>query len=129
MKRPVRRPQELPGLATSSCWRQPGFHDVDRIRANSDSRARGPEGVLRGIAVDASAATFVGGSTSDLGSGAWVVVTGKVQGDVVKADRFEFIAPPVAQVVKLKGKIRNYDAAVHTFHFLGLTLKLGESVE
>ncbi len=84
---------------------------------------------VRGTAVDASAAIFVGGSTSDLGSGAWVVVTGKVQGDVVKADRIEFIAPPVAQVVKLKGEIRDYDAAAHTFHFLGFTLKLGDSVE
>jgi len=84
---------------------------------------------LRGTAVDASAATFIGGSVSDLGAGAWVIASGKVQGDVLKADKVEFIAMPVAQPVKLLGEVREYNADAKTFHFLGVTLKLGSAVE
>lgn len=84
---------------------------------------------VRGTAVDASSASFVGGSASDLGAGAWVTVSGKVQGDVLKADQVAFIAMPVAQPVRLQGEVRELDTAAKTFHFLGVTLKLGNAVE
>ncbi len=84
---------------------------------------------VRGQSVDASAATFVGGVSTDLGAGAWVLVSGKVQGDVLKADTVEFKAPPAAKPVTLKGEIRDFDAVNATFKFLGATLKLNSSTQ
>jgi hypothetical protein len=85
---------------------------------------------LRGTVVDASAATvaFSGGSAADLGNGAWLLVKGKVSGDTLKADSVEFQAPPADKPVTLKGEIRDFDLASGSFHFLGVTLKLGPGV-
>lgn len=84
---------------------------------------------VRGTPVDASAASFTGGTASDLGNGANVKVSGKVKGDLVKADRVEFLQPPPSGPIKLKGEIRDYDAAAGTFHFLGVNLKLAADVQ
>ncbi|MEI7466483.1 MAG: DUF5666 domain-containing protein, partial [Burkholderiales bacterium] len=85
---------------------------------------------LRGTVVDASAATvtFSGGSASDLGNGAWLLVKGKVSGDVLKADSVEFQSPPAAKPVTLKGEIRDLDLKGGSFKFLGVTLKFGSTV-
>jgi len=84
---------------------------------------------LRGTTVDASAATVVGGTLADLGAGAWVIASGHVQGDVLKAERLEFIDLPAAQPVKLLGEVRDYSAEAKTFRFVGATVRLGEAVE
>jgi hypothetical protein len=84
---------------------------------------------VRGTTVDASHATFTGGSASDLGAGASVLVTGHVAGDLFVADRIQFIALPVAQPVRLQGEIRDLAADAGTFHFLGANIRLGEHVE
>ena len=85
---------------------------------------------LRGAPVDASAATFTGGTAADLGNGANIKVTGKVKGDLLKADTVAFsVAPPAAGPTKLKGEVRNLDPRAGTFHFLGVNLVLGAGVE
>jgi hypothetical protein len=83
---------------------------------------------VRGTTVDASAATYTDGSASDLGNGASVKVVGKIQGDLLKADTVEFTAPAATGAIKLKGEIRDLDAAAGTFHFLGVNLKLNSDV-
>jgi hypothetical protein len=86
---------------------------------------------VRGTVVDASTSgvVFIGGTAADLGNGAWLVVKGKVSGDVLKADSIDFQSPPAAKPVTLKGEIRDLDATTGVFHFLGFTLKLGAGVE
>jgi Domain of unknown function (DUF5666) len=81
---------------------------------------------VRGQMVDASNASFVGGAANDLGAGAWLVVSGKVQGETLLAEKIEFKAPPTAKLVTLKGEVRDLDLTAMTFKFLGVTLKLGD---
>ena len=84
---------------------------------------------VRGTTVDASTATFTGGTSADLGNGAWLLVSGTVQGDVLKATSIAFKAAPAAKPTTLKGEIRDYNATTGTFRFLGATIKLSSSVE
>jgi hypothetical protein len=84
---------------------------------------------LRETPVDASTATFTGGTSTDLGNGAWVIVTGKAQGDVFKADNVTFVNPPAAQPVKLSGEMKSWDAAAKTFRLMGMNVRLGDTVE
>lgn len=84
---------------------------------------------VRGTTVDASTATFTGGTSADLGNGARLLVSGRVQGDVLKATSIAFTAAPAAKPTTLKGEIRDYNATTGTFRFLGATIKLSSSVE
>jgi hypothetical protein len=84
---------------------------------------------LRETPVDASTATFSGGTSADLGNGASVIVTGKAQGDVFKADTVTFVNPPAAQPVKLAGELKSWDATAKTFRLMGTNVKLGTTVE
>lgn len=84
---------------------------------------------VRGAPVDASAASFTGGTAADLGNGANVKVTGKVKGDLLKADAVEFTAVATTGATKLKGEVREFDPRAGTFHFLGVNLVLGTGVE
>jgi Domain of unknown function (DUF5666) len=84
---------------------------------------------VRGTTVDASAATFTGGTVADLGNSAWLLVSGTVQGDVLKASNITFKAAPIAKPTTLKGEIRDYNAGTATFRFLGATVKLSSTVE
>lgn len=84
---------------------------------------------VRGTTVDASTATFTGGTSADLGNGARLLVSGTVQGDVLKATSIAFKAAPAAKPTTLKGEIRDYNATTGTFRFLGATIKLSSSVE
>lgn len=84
---------------------------------------------VRGTTVDASAATFTGGTVADLGNSAWLLVSGSVQGDVLKASNITFKAAPAAKPTTLKGEIRDYNASAGSFRFLGATVKLSSTVE
>jgi hypothetical protein len=84
---------------------------------------------LRETPVDASAATFSGGASTDLGNGAWVTVTGRAQGDVFKADSVSFVSPPAAQPVTLSGEMKSWDATAKTFRLMGANVKLGDAAE
>lgn len=84
---------------------------------------------LRETPVDASTATFVGGSAGELGNGAWIVATGKAQGDAFKAERVEFVRPPVAQPVRLMGEVRDWNAEARTLRLMGMNVRLAQNVE
>jgi hypothetical protein len=81
-----------------------------------------------GVRIDASTASLSGGSVADLGNGANVKISGEVQGELLKADRVEFVALPAAGMVKLKGELRDLNTTAGTFYFLGVNLKLGTAV-
>ncbi len=83
---------------------------------------------VRGAPVDASAAVYTGGTASDLGNGANVKVTGKIAGEMLKADTVEFTSPPATGAITLKGEIRDLDAKTGNFHFLGVNLQLAANV-
>lgn len=83
---------------------------------------------LRGTAVDASTASFVGGTAADLGNGAYVVVQGSVRGDVFRAERIEFLPPPAALPVRISGEMRDWSASARTFKLVALTVRLGDGV-
>lgn len=88
---------------------------------------------LRGAVVDASTATFKDGTSADLGNGAFVQVTGSVRGEVLRAERVEFVSPPLppnsAAEVKLRGEVRELDATARTFRFLGVQVQLASDVQ
>lgn len=84
---------------------------------------------LRGTPVDARNAVFAGGTAADLGAGAQVAVRGHVQGSVVVADSIEFLNPPAATPVTLRGEVRDWNAAGGRFRFLGATLQLAATTE
>jgi len=83
---------------------------------------------VRGTAVDASAATFVGGTAADLANGASVVVQGSARGDAFRAERVEFVKPPAAQTLRISGEMRDWDPAARTFKLVALTVRLGDAV-
>jgi hypothetical protein len=83
---------------------------------------------VRGAPVDASAAAYTGGTASDLGNGANVKVTGKIVGEMLKADTVEFTSLPPTGAITLKGEIRDLDAKTGSFHFLGVNLQLAANL-
>lgn len=82
---------------------------------------------VRGTVVDASGASFSGGTVADLGNGANVIVQGAASGDVFKASQVTFMKMP-SGAVKLRGEVRDYDSSAPTFHLLGMSAKLAGDV-
>lgn len=82
---------------------------------------------LRGTAVDASSATYEGGRAADLGNGAFVSARGVVRGDVFRAEKIEFLAPPPAQPVKISGELRDWDASAKSFKMVAMTVRLTDA--
>lgn len=78
---------------------------------------------LRGTAVDGSAATFSKGSAADLGTGAWVTVTGQLTPSGVKATDIAVQPPPADKPQRLAGAITAVDTTAKTFTVLGTTVK------
>lgn len=74
---------------------------------------------LRGTTVDGSAATFSKGSASDLGTGAWVTVTGQLTPTGVKATDIAVQPPPADKPQRLAGAISAVDATAKSFTVLG----------
>lgn len=74
---------------------------------------------VRGTDVDASTASFTGGTVADPGNGAWLLVRDTLQGDVLRATSIGFKAASVAKPATLKSEIRKHNAGVGTFRFLG----------
>ena len=83
---------------------------------------------VRGAAVDASAAVVTGGTAADLGNGANVKISGKVQGDILKADTVEFTQPPTPRPHTLRGEIISLNVQGGTFRFVNVSLRLAASV-
>jgi len=84
---------------------------------------------LRGTAVDASQATFTKGQASDLASGTWVKVTGKLTSSGVKADTIEVQPPPAGTSAKLMGTISGLSLDTRKFSLLGTTVTWADGVK
>jgi hypothetical protein len=87
--------------------------------------------VVRGTAVDASAATFVGGATAaQLADGVTVAILGHVKGSVVVADQISILQPPPKRTMTFTGVVSGYDPTAKnaTFRVLGLEMKLDAAV-
>ncbi|CAM3729407.1 DUF5666 domain-containing protein [Roseateles saccharophilus] len=84
---------------------------------------------LRGTAVDGSAATFSKGSAADLGTGAWVTVTGQLTSSGVKATDIAVQPPPADKPQHLAGAITAVDATAKTFTVLGTTVQWSDTTK
>ena len=82
---------------------------------------------VRGVPVNANAAMFRDGKAEDLKNGAFVVIKGRIAGDVVKADEIRFDTPPRGMDFRLFGVVAEYKAADGTFKLLGIAMKLAPS--
>ncbi|MCE4556155.1 DUF5666 domain-containing protein [Roseateles cellulosilyticus] len=78
---------------------------------------------LRGTVVDASAARFTKGATTDVAAGAWVQVTGQLTPAGVKATEIAVQPPPADKPQRLAGAITAVNADTKTFTLLGTTVK------
>jgi hypothetical protein len=83
---------------------------------------------VRGVPVNADMATFKNGVKADLANGAFVMIKGRIDGNVVKADEVMFDVPPRDVDFKLFGTVANYDAVAKTFTLLGIPMKLDAMV-
>ncbi|MEW5879799.1 MAG: DUF5666 domain-containing protein [Pseudomonadota bacterium] len=83
---------------------------------------------VRGTPVDADTATFKNGTKDDLKDGAFVLVKGRIDGDVVRADEVIFGVPPKDVPFRLFGVVKDFDPAAKTFTLLGIPMKLADSV-
>ncbi len=79
---------------------------------------------VRGVPINADEARFRGGVKDDLKDGAFVMVKGRIDGALVKADEVDFRAPPRDVDFRLTGVVSDYDAAAGTFKLLGIPMQL-----
>lgn len=76
--------------------------------------------VVRGVAIDASSASVVGGSLADLVNGAYVEVIGAVTNNTVKATSLQIVtlnplAAPMGSMLDLSGKITSFDTVTGNY--------------
>lgn len=81
---------------------------------------------VRGTPINADAAEFKNGSKDDLKDGAFVLVKGRIDGDVVRADEVIFGVPPKDVAFRLLGVVKDFDPAAKTFTLLGIPMKLAD---
>ncbi|OGT00121.1 MAG: hypothetical protein A3F73_13660 [Gallionellales bacterium RIFCSPLOWO2_12_FULL_59_22] len=75
---------------------------------------------LRGVVIDASSASFTGGTAAQLANGVFLVVRGVVANNVVRATTVEFVAftpgmAPSGSIIEVGGTITAYDAMTGAF--------------
>lgn len=75
---------------------------------------------LRGVVIDASKASFTGGTAAQLANGVFLEVQGKVVNNVVQATTVEFLAllpsqAPSGSIIEVDGTISSYDAMTGAF--------------
>jgi len=75
---------------------------------------------VRGVVVDASAATFSGGNAAQLANGVFVVVTGAMDNNVVRAASVAIVAldpahAPANAMLDVAGTITSFDPATHAY--------------
>jgi hypothetical protein len=79
---------------------------------------------LRGVPVNAKDAKFVDGKADDLKTGAFVLIKGRIDGAVVRAEEVRFDAPPRGMEFRLFGVVSEFKAADGSFKLLGVAMKL-----
>jgi hypothetical protein len=67
---------------------------------------------------------YKGGKVTDLKSGAFVSIMGRIDKDVVDADEVRFDTPPRGMEFRLLGVVSGYDAMTGEFKLLGIPMKL-----
>lgn len=82
---------------------------------------------VRGTPIDADMATFKNGVKDDLKDGAFMLVKGRIDGDVVRADEVIFGVPPKDVAFRLLGVVKDFDPAAKTFTLLGIPMKLADA--
>jgi hypothetical protein len=82
---------------------------------------------VRGTPVNADSATFQNGTKADLTNGAFVVVKGHINGDLVQADTVTFRNPPQNVNFRLVGAVSEYVASAGTFQLLGIPMMLAST--
>ncbi|HUL64072.1 MAG TPA: DUF5666 domain-containing protein [Burkholderiaceae bacterium] len=82
---------------------------------------------VRGTPVNADTATFQNGTKDDLKNGAFVVVKGHINGDLVQADSVTFRNPPQNVTIRLVGAVSEFDATAGTFRLLGISMTLSST--
>jgi hypothetical protein len=82
---------------------------------------------VRGTPVNAASATFQNGTVGDLKNGAFVVVKGHINGDLVQADTVTFHNPPQNVTFRLVGAVSEYVASAGTFRLLGIPMTLSST--
>ncbi len=80
---------------------------------------------VRGTPVDATDAVVKNGTKEDIENGAFVQVTGRIVGDVVKADEVRIGAPPKDIPFRLFGTVVDYDGT-KTYKLLGILMQLAD---
>lgn len=83
---------------------------------------------VRGTPINADMAAFKNGAQDDLKDGAFVLVKGRIDGDVVRADEVIFGVPPKDVPFRLLGLVKDFDPAARTFTLLGIPMRLADTV-
>jgi hypothetical protein len=76
------------------------------------------------VPVNAKDAKFVDGKADDLKTGAFVLIKGRIDGAVVRAEEVRFDAPPRGMEFRLFGVVSEFKAADGSFKLLGIAMKL-----
>nr|WP_242533393.1 DUF5666 domain-containing protein [Niveibacterium umoris] len=79
---------------------------------------------LRGVPVDASAATFSGGTADNLANGVIIKIEGAYSAGVVKATSVSFSTTPDGGVRTFPGKVGSYDATTGDFKLTGFDVAM-----
>jgi len=79
---------------------------------------------VRGTPVSADTATFRKGTKDDLKNGAFVMVKGHINGELVQADTVTFRNPPQNVTIKLFGAVSEFDSGMGAFRLLGIQMML-----
>lgn len=83
---------------------------------------------VQGVPVNADTAVFRGGVKADLKDGAFVLIKGRIDGALVKADEVEFSTPPRDTPIRLLGVVSDYvpaaGATLASFKLLGIPMQL-----
>ncbi len=82
---------------------------------------------LRGVQVDASNASFVGGVAADVANGTWMDVTGRLEKDTVKAELVKVTPPPAAVLQTMAGAVHDFNAQSRSFKLLGVAMRLTDT--
>lgn len=79
---------------------------------------------VRGTLVDASSAVVKNGTRDDIKAGTFVQVSGRIVGEVVKADEVKIDVPAKDVPFELFGTVSDYKAVDRTFRLLGIPMQL-----
>jgi len=113
-----------PLLKATRVWLVPAS-EQRRVQLIGQVTDYGPGGIfkVRGTPVDASSAKVKNGTVADIKDGTFVQVSGRIVGDVVKADEVKIDVPSKDVPYRLFGTVSEYVPADKTFKLLGIPMQ------